>query len=91
MQMTKQNKPVRRIINSVVLIVILIIFCVVSGEMILKRMESYIEMNGKNNMATVMEQISQSYDIQVDTYFRKLEQAERFLFQNGQRDHSGRL
>ncbi len=86
MQMTKQNKPVRRIINSVVLIVILIIFCAVSGEMILKRMESYIEMNGKNNMATVMEQISQSYDIQVDTYFRKLEQAERFLFQNGQRE-----
>lgn len=86
--MKKEKQPVRRTVNSIVLIVILIIFCIISGEMILARMESYIEKNGKNNMAAIMEQMSQSYDIQVDTYFRKLEQAERFLFQNGKRDIS---
>ena len=84
--MKKEKKPIRRVINSIVLIVILIVFCIISGEMILKRMEGYIEKNGRNNMATVMEQMSQSYNIQIDTYFRKLEQAERFLFQNGERE-----
>lgn len=51
-------------------------------------MEGYIEKNGTNNMATVMEQMSQSYDIQVDAYYRKLDQVEEFLFQNGKRDIS---
>lgn len=83
--MKKEKQPVYRTINSIVLIIILIIFCIISGVLILARMESYIEKNGKNNMATIMEQMSQSYDIQVNTYFRKLEQAERFLFQNGTR------
>ena len=86
--MKKQKKTIRRIIISIALIVILISASIISGQWILKRMRSYIETNGKNNMATIMEQMSQSYDIQVDVYFRKLEQTERFLFQDGQREIS---
>lgn len=86
--MKKEKKTIRRIIISIALIVILISASIISGRWILKRMRSYIETNGKNNMATIMEQMSQSYDIQVDVYFRKLEQTERFLFQDGQREIS---
>ena len=86
--MKKQRKTNFRIIISIALIAALICVSIIGGQLILKRMESYIEANGKNNMATVMEQMSQSYDIQVNAYFSKLEQTERFLFQDGRREIS---
>ncbi len=86
--MKKQRKSNFKVVISSALIVILIGISIAWGQLILKRMRSYIETNGKNNMATIMEQMSQSYDIQVNAYFSKLEQTERFLFQNGQREVS---
>ena len=77
-----------RIIISIALIAVLICVSIIGGRLILKRMESYIEANGKNNMATVMEQMCQSYDVQVNAYFSKLEQTERFLFRDGRREIS---
>ena len=86
--MKKERKAIFRIIGSIALIVLLIGTSILWGQLILKRMRSYIETNGKNNMATIMEQMSQSYDIQLNAYFCKLEQTERFLFQDGQREIS---
>lgn len=88
MKIKKEKRDIKRTRIIVGLIAITIIFCIVSGELIVNRMEGYIEKNGTNNMATVMEQMSQSYDIQVDAYYRKLDQVERFLFQNKKRDIS---
>lgn len=88
MRIKKEKRDIKRTRNIIFLLVTIIVFCIVSGEMILKRMEGYIEKNGLNNMATVMEQMTQSYDIQVDAYYRKLGQVERFLFQNKKREIS---
>ena len=84
----KKQKSIFRITVSIALFVILIGASLIWGQLILKRMRSYIETNGKNNMATVMEQLSQSYDIQINAYFSKLEQTERFLFRDGRREIS---
>ena len=83
--MKNQKKIIRGVMMSIALIVILIIVSILSGRGILHKMQSYIETNGKNNMATIMEQISNSYDIQVEAYFGKLEQTEKFLFRGGER------
>lgn len=85
MKIDKEKRVIQRTRNIILLIVIIIVFCIVSGELILKRMEGYIEKNGTNNMATVMEQMTQSYDIQVDAYYRRLGQIEQLLFQDGKR------
>lgn len=88
MRIVKEKRVIKRTRNIIFLIAIIIIFCIVSGEVILKRMESYIEKNGTNNMATVMEQMTQSYDLQVASYYKRLEQIEELLFQNGKREIS---
>lgn len=83
--MKKEKINNKRKQNIGILLICLLVFTLVSGHVIVKKMMSYIEENGKNNMAAVMDQMSQSYDIQVEGYYRKLEQTEKFLFQNGQR------
>lgn len=84
MKKEKMNNIRKR--NIGILLICLLVFTLISGYVIVKKMMSYIEENGKNNMAAVMDQMSQSYDIQVEEYYRKLEQIEKFLFQNGQRN-----
>lgn len=84
--MKKEKMNNKRKQNIGILLICLLVFTLISGYVIVKKMMSYIEENGKNNMAAVMDQMSQSYDIQVETYYRKLEQTEKFLFQNGQRN-----
>ena len=62
-----------------------ILLAAFSIDFIQKHTEHYIEANGINNMAMFAEQMEQSYDIQIKEYYRRLEQAEHFLFQNGNR------
>ena len=83
--MKKQTVRLRKKVQIVFLVAALIAFCAISGRMILNQMEGYIEKNGKNNMATIMEQMVQSYDTQVNEYYRNLEQIEGFLFQSENR------
>ena len=42
-------------------------------------MNSYIAENGKSSMGAVVEQIQQTYDLQVSGYYRQLQLVEEFL------------
>ena len=48
-------------------------------------MNSYIAENGKSNMGAVVEQIQQTYDLQVNGYYSRLHMLEDFLTQEGVR------
>ena len=48
-------------------------------------MDSYIAENGKSSMGAVVEQIQQTYDLQVNGYYSRLHMLEDFLTQEGVR------
>ena len=51
----------------------------------MNRMNSYIAENGKSSMGAVVEQIQQTYDLQVNGYYSRLHMLEDFLTQEGVR------
>ena len=54
-------------------------------KLLLNRMNSYIAENGKSSMGAVVEQIQQTYDLQVNGYYSRLHMLEDFLTQEGVR------
>ena len=54
-------------------------------KLFLNRMNSYIAENGKSSMGAVVEQIQQTYDLQVNGYYSRLHMLEDFLTQEGVR------
>ena len=51
---------------------ILIFLSLIFVKLFLNRMNSYIAENGKSNMGAVVEQIQQTYDLQVNGYYSQL-------------------
>ena len=64
---------------------ILILLSLIFVKLLLNRMNSYIAENGKSNMGAVVEQIQQTYDLQVNGYYSRLHLLEDFLTQEGVR------
>ena len=64
---------------------ILIFSSLIFVKLLLNRMNSYIAENGKSSMGAVIEQIQQTYDLQVNGYYSQLHLLEDFLIQGGVR------
>ena len=60
---------------------ILIFLNLIFVKFLLNRMNSYIAENGKSNMGAVVEQIQQTYDLQVNGYYSQLHLLEDSLIQ----------
>lgn len=60
---------------------ILIFLSLIFVKLFLNRMNSYIAENGKSNMGAVVEQIQQTYDLQVNGYYSQLHLLEDSLIQ----------
>ena len=60
---------------------ILIFLSLIFVKFLLNRMNSYIAENGKSSMGAVVEQIQQTYDLQVNGYYSRLHMLEDFLTQ----------
>ena len=66
-------------------LLILIFLNLIFVKLLLNRMNSYIAENGKSSMGAVVEQIQQTYDLQVNGYYSRLHMLEDFLTQEGVR------
>ena len=64
---------------------ILIFLNLIFVKFLLNRMNIYIAENGKSSMGAVVEQIQQTYDLQVNGYYSRLHMLEDFLTQEGVR------
>ena len=64
---------------------ILILLSLIFVKLLLNRMNSYIAENGKSSMGAVVEQIQQTYDLQVNGYYSRLHMLEDSLTQEGVR------
>ena len=60
---------------------ILILLSLIFVKLLLNRMNSYIAENGKSSMGAVVEQIQQTYDLQVNGYYSQLHLLEDSLIQ----------
>ena len=60
---------------------ILIFLSLIFVKLLLNRMDSYIAENGKSSMGAVVEQIQQTYDLQVNGYYSQLHLLEDSLIQ----------
>lgn len=60
---------------------ILIFLSLIFVKLLLNRMNSYIAENGKSSMGAVVEQIQQTYDLQVNGYYSQLHLLEDSLIQ----------
>ena len=58
---------------------ILIFLNLIFVKLLLNRMNSYIAENGKSSMGAVVEQIQQTYDLQVNGYYSRLHMLGIFL------------
>lgn len=57
----------------------LLIITVVVSEVLFAKMNSYIETNGKLSLDAVDEQLQQTYDLQLDSYYSQLHLIENYL------------
>ena len=60
-------------------VIIFILSSFVFVKFLLNRMNTYIEVNGEISMEAVVEQIQQTYDMQVSGYYRQLHLVEGYL------------
>ena len=82
---TEQAKTKRKKMIVPLFFLILIFLNLIFVKFLLNRMNSYIAENGKSNMGAVVEQIQQTYDLQVNGYYSRLHMLEDFLTQEGVR------
>ena len=62
------------------LLILLVIFLSLAGTMyLISKSSKYISENGKSSMGAVVEQIQQTYDLQVSGYYSQLQLVEEFL------------
>ena len=81
----EQVKTKRKKIIMPLFFLILIFLNLIFVKLLLNRMNSYIAENGKSSMGAVVEQIQQTYDLQVNGYYSRLHMLEDFLTQEGVR------
>ena len=82
---TEQAKTKRKKMIVPLFFLILIFLNLIFVKFLLNRMNSYIAENGKSSMGAVVEQIQQTYDLQVNGYYSRLQMLEDFLTQEGVR------
>ena len=82
---TEQVITKRKKIIMPLFFLILIFLSLIFVKLLLNRMNSYIAENGKSSMGAVVEQIQQTYDLQVNGYYSRLHMLEDFLTQEGVR------
>ena len=82
---TEQAKTKRKKMIVPLFFLILIFLNLIFVKLLLNRMNSYIAENGKSSMGAVVQQIQQTYDLQVNGYYSRLHMLEDFLTQEGVR------
>ena len=82
---TEQAKTKRKKMIVPLFFLILIFLNLIFVKLLLNRMNSYIAENGKSSMGAVVEQIQQTYGLQVNGYYSRLHMLEDFLTQEGVR------
>ena len=82
---TEQAKTKRKKMIVPLFFLILIFLNLIFVKLLLNRMNSYIAENGKSSMGAVVEQIQQTYDLQVNGYYSRLHMLEDSLTQEGVR------
>ena len=82
---TEQAKTKRKKMIVPLFFLILIFLNLIFVKLLLNRMNSYIAENGKSSMGAVVEQIQQTYDLQVNGYYSRLRMLEDSLTQEGVR------
>ena len=82
---TEQAITKRKKIIVLLFFLILIFSSLIFVKLLLNRMNSYIAENGKSSMGAVIEQIQQTYDLQVNGYYSQLHMLEDSLIQEGVR------
>ena len=82
---TEQAITKRKKIIVPLFFLILIFVSLIFVKLLLNRMNSYIAENGKSSMGAVIEQIQQTYDLQVNGYYSQLHLLEDSLIQEGAR------
>ena len=78
---TEQAKTKRKNMIVPLFFLILIFLSLIFVKLLLNRMNSYIAENGKSSMGAVVEQIQQTYDLQVNGYYSQLHLLEDSLIQ----------
>ena len=78
---TKQAITKRKKMIVPLFFLILIFLSLIFVKLLLNRMNSYIAENGKSSMGAVIEQIQQTYDLQVNGYYSQLHLLEDSLIQ----------
>ena len=78
---TEQAKTKRKKMIVPLFFLILIFLNLIFVKLLLNRMNSYIAENGKSSMGAVVEQIQQTYDLQVNGYYSRLHMLEDSLIQ----------
>ena len=69
----------RKKITRLLLILLMILLSLVCIKYLISKSSKYISENGKSSMGAVVEQIQQTYDLQVSGYYSQLQLVEEFL------------
>lgn len=80
MQM-EQTEIKRKKTRVLLLIMLVILLSLVFIKFLMHKMNRYIDENGKSSMGAVVEQIQQTYDLQVNRYYSQLHLVEDYLLQ----------
>ena len=75
----EQTVKKRKKITRLLLILIMILLSLVCIKYLISKSNKYISENGKSSMGAVVEQIQQTYDLQVSGYYSQLQLVEEFL------------
>ena len=69
----------RKKITRLLLILLMILLSLVCIKYLISKSKKYISENGKSSMGAVIDQIQQTYDLQVSGYYSQLQLVEEFL------------
>ena len=75
----EQTVTKRKKITRLLLILLIILLSLVFIKYLISKSNKYISENGKSSMGAVVEQIQQTYDLQVSGYYSQLQLVEEFL------------
>ena len=75
----EQTVNKRKKITRLLLILLIILLSLVCIKYLISKSGKYISENGKSSMGAVVEQIQQTYDLQVSGYYSQLQLVEEFL------------
>ena len=75
----EQTVNKRKKITRLLLILLIILLSLVCIKYLISKSSKYISENGKSSMGAVVEQIQQTYDLQVSGYYSQLQLVEEFL------------